>query len=128
MQKLQETYAVNDVVRLSICSSANGKQGNFSPDEWKDIIKERGIKATAVLLDGDGEVGKMYGAKNTPEMVVINPEGNMIYHGAIDDRPSPRPADIKGATNYVAAVLDAAMAGKEIPHAKTQALCWLVKY
>jgi peroxiredoxin len=128
MQKLQKTYTEKDVVWLTINSSAPGKQGNYPPEKWNEMIKEKGSAATAVLLDPDGTIGRLYGAKTTPHMFVINPEGVLIYKGAIDDQPSFKPETVTGAKNYVAAALDAAMAGKPVETPSTQSYGCSVKY
>ena len=128
MQKLQKAYTEKGVVWLSVNSSAEGKQGNYAPEKWNELIKEKGVAATAVLLDPDGTVGRMYGAKSTPHVFVINPEGVVIYKGAIDDKPSVDPESLKDAKNYVAAALDAAMAGKPVETPATQAYGCSVKY
>jgi len=128
MQSLQKEYTAKGVTWLSICSSAPGKQGNMSADEWKKASTERGAKSTAILLDADGKVGHLYGAKTTPDMWVINPEGKVIYSGAIDSIPSPDPADIAKATNYVKAALDSSMAGKPVATTETRSYGCSVKY
>lgn len=128
MQKLQKTYTKKGVVWLSICSSAPGKQGNLSNDEWKAANKDKGSAATTVLLDPDGKVGKMYGASTTPHMFVIDRAGKVIYKGAIDDRPTPKADDVKGAKNYVASALDAALAGKKVAVSSTKPYGCGVKY
>ncbi len=102
MQEWQQAYTGKDVVWLSICSSAPGKQGHMSAADWNEKIKSTGTQATALLLDEDGTVGRLYDAKTTPHMFVIDPAGNLIYGGAIDSVPSTRSDDIDGATNYVA--------------------------
>ena len=128
MQKLQKEYTGKDVVWLSIVSSAPGKQGNMTPDETNKTKGEKGSAATAVLLDGDGKVGRLYNAKVTPELYVINSEGVLVYMGAIDDIKSVDPADIAGAKNYVKQALDEAMAGKEVSEPVTTAYGCSVKY
>ena len=128
MQRLQKTYTEKGVVWLTINSSAPGKQGNYPPEKWNEMIKEKGSAATAVLLDPDGKVGKTFGAKTTPSMFVINPEGVLIYKGAIDDKPSFKPETLDGAKNYVEAALDAAMAGKPVETPSTQSYGCSVKY
>jgi peroxiredoxin len=128
MQKLQKTYAEKGVVWLSVNSSAEGKQGNYPPEKWNEMTKEKGVAASAVLLDPDGKVGKLYGAKTTPHMFVINAEGTLIYKGAIDDNSSFDPETVKGAKNYVAAALDSAMAGTPVETPSTQAYGCSVKY
>lgn len=128
MQKLQAAYTKKDVVWLSICSSAPGKQGFYNGEELTNAISEHGVKASAYLIDADGKVGQMYEAKTTPNMYIINPKGQLVYAGAIDDTPSVDPADIPNSTNYIAAALDAAMNGKEIAVKATQPYGCSVKY
>lgn len=128
MQNLQRAYTEKGVIWFSVNSSALGKQGNFTPDEWNQKIHEKGSKATAVLLDSDGKVGQLYGAKTTPHMFVINPDGILIYKGAVDDIPSTDKADISKAHNYVQAALDEAMTGKEVTQPENQSYGCPVKY
>ena len=128
MQGLQKEYTGKDVVWLSIVSSAPGKQGHMSPEETNKAKEEKGAAPTAVLLDEDGTVGKLYDAKVTPELFVINPEGTLIYAGAIDDKKSVDAADIEGATNYVKQALDEALAGNPVSTPQTEAYGCSVKY
>jgi len=128
MQKLQKTYTEKGAVWLSICSSADGKQGYFDGDELDEKIAEEGVNATAYLIDEDGTVGKMYGARTTPHMYIIDPEGKLIYVGGIDDRASTKISDIDGASNYVSAALDAAMAGKPVTVQTSKPYGCSVKY
>jgi len=128
MQKLQKTYTAKGVTWLSIISSAEGKQGFATKDQVaKDLVKYKAAP-TAVLLDTDGKVGKMYGAKTTPAMYVINPKGLLVYSGAIDDKPTTELSDVNTAKNYVAAALDEAMAGKKVTTASTKSYGCSVKY
>jgi len=128
MQSLQKEYTGKDVVWLSIVSSAPGKQGHMSPEETNKAKAEKGSTATAVLLDEDGTVGKLYDAKVTPELYVINPEGVLVYAGAIDDTKSTDPADVAGAKNYVKQALDEAMAGKPVSEPTITAYGCGIKY
>ena len=128
MQKLQKTYTDKGVIWLSINSSAPGKEGNFPADKWNEMIKEKNAVPTAVLLDPDGIVGKLYGAKTTPHLFIINPEGILVYMGAIDDKPSFKPEDLEGAKNYVTMALDAVLAGKPVEIPSTKSYGCGVKY
>ena len=121
MQGLQKKYTAKDVIWLSICSSAEGKQGWMKPDEWKAFNKKSECVPTAVLIDATGEVGKLYGVKRTPTFCIVNAKGVRVYDGAIDDKPTPRKEDIKDAKNHVAQVLDALLGGKESPVRRTDA-------
>jgi peroxiredoxin len=115
MQELQQQYTEQGVVWLSICSSAEGKQGYYTAEQWQQVNEEKGAHATAVLLDVDGAVGKAYGARTTPHMFVINPQGELVYQGGIDDQPSADAATLTQATNYVVGALDAGLAGNAVP-------------
>ena len=128
MQELQKRYTEKGVVWLSICSSAPGKQGHVTGEEAKELVTEREAVPTRFLLDPEGIVGKKYGAKTTPHIFVINPKGVLVYNGAIDDRPSTKRADIKGAKNYLTAALESTMAGKKVEIAATQPYGCSVKY
>jgi peroxiredoxin len=128
MQSLQKKYVEKGVVWLTICSSAEGKQGYYAPDALKQMLDEKKFASTAYLYDTDGKVGRAYGAKTTPHMFVIDPRGVLIYAGAIDDKPSTSPDDIQGSTNYVQASLEAAMEGKAVATKSTPPYGCSVKY
>ncbi len=128
LQNLQKAYTQKGVVWLSINSSAEGKEGFYSASETNSKMQEKGGSPSAILLDSDGKVGKLYGAKTTPHMFIVNPDGNLIYQGAIDDKSSFDPADIAVAKNYVQAALEEAMAGKPVTTASTKSYGCSVKY
>ena len=83
---------------------------------------------TAAILDGSGQIGRLYGAKTTPHMFVIDPQGKLVYEGALDDQPTPDPASLNGAKNYVSTALNEAMAGKAVTTAVTRSYGCSVKY
>ena len=128
MQSMQETVTKKGVIWLSIISSAQGKQGYVSAEECNDIIKNEGSKATAVLFDSEGVIGKKYNAKTTPHMFVINPEGDIVYEGAIDSIRSADPRDINLATNYVIAAVTNLIKQKAINPSQTTAYGCSIKY
>jgi peroxiredoxin len=128
MQKLQEEYTRKGVVWLSINSSATGKEGYVTPDQGKEWVKKEKAASSALLLDSDGKVGKLYDAKTTPQMFIINPEGKLLYDGAIDSIKSADAADIAKAENYVKVGLDEAMSGKALKTSKTKSYGCSVKY
>ncbi|QYY36144.1 thioredoxin family protein [Ruficoccus sp. ZRK36] len=128
MQATQAKQTGDGAVWLSIVSSAPGTQGYETPADAQKTAKQMESKATAVLLDPTGKVGKEYGAKRTPEIFIINPEGEIVYHGAIDNVRSTNPADIKTATNYVNAAMAEATAGEPVSQASTQPYGCGVKY
>jgi peroxiredoxin len=128
MQGLQQKYTAAGVVWLTIASSAPGEQGYVTPAEAKADIARWRAAPTDFLLDPDGIVGRLYDARATPQMVVIDRTGRIVYMGAIDDKPSTRLADVKTAHNYVAAALDAVAAGQPVAVTSTRAYGCSVKY
>ena len=128
MQELQAEYAAKEVVWFAVVSSAPGEQGYYEPAEMNVQNEAHGIKAAAVLLDPSGEVGMAYGAKTTPQMYVINPDGVLLYNGAIDDRPSANPNSLNGANNYLVQALTEAMAGRPVSEPVTRPYGCSVKY
>ncbi len=128
MQKLQKEYTEKDIVWLTVNSSAEGKQGYLDAKSTLKDMKSSGTKATATLIDSDGSMGKAYGAKTTPHMYIIDPEGKIVYHGAIDDNDSANPETIAKAKNYVRLALTEAMAGKKVNVASSKPYGCSVKY
>jgi len=128
MQALQKTYTGKDVVWLSVNSSAPGKQGHVDAAAATKIVQDKGAAPTLVLLDGKGEVGKLYEAKTTPHMFVIDKAGKLAYAGGIDSEPSADPADVATATPYVKNALDELLAGKPVTTAVTKPYGCSIKY
>ena len=128
VQALQKTYTGKDVVSLSVNSSAPGKQGHVDAASATKIVQEKGAAPTLVLLDGKGEVGKLYEAKTTPHMFVIDKAGKLAYAGGIDSEPSADPADVATATPYVKNALDELLAGKPVTTAVTKPYGCSIKY
>jgi peroxiredoxin len=128
MQKLQQQYTGKGVVWLTIDSNAPGTEGNITPEQAQQITASWRTHQTALLLDPDGKTGRAYGAKNTPNMVVIDPEGKIAYEGAIDSKATPNPADIPNSTNYIKAALDESLAGKPVTTPQTKPYGCSVKY
>jgi len=128
MQKLQADATANGVIWLSICSSAPKQQGHATPADALKACTEKNSAGTAYLIDESGATGRAYGAKRTPEMYVINADGIIVYHGAIDDKKSVDPADIATAKNFVAAAIDETLAGKPVSTPETEAYGCSIKY
>ena len=128
MQRLQKQWTGRGVVWLSILSSAKGMQGYVTASEENDYMAKMQAAPTAALLDPNGTVGHLYDAKTSPQMVVINPQGVVIYDGAIDNKPTPDLDDVPGATNYVNLALEQAMAGKPVETSATRPYGCSVKY
>lgn len=127
MQALQKEAAAKGVVWLSVISSAPGEQGYVSAAEAEQVMRDRGAQPAAVILDPEGTIGELYGAKTTPHMYVIAADGTLAYMGAIDDRPATS-GDPKKARNYVREALAAVEAGKPVAASVTQPYGCSVKY
>ena len=129
MQSLQAKYTNKDVIWLSVCSSAEGKQGHWSDgDEANEFKRREKAAMSAILLDPEGTVGRAYGAKTTPHMYIINKKGVLEYQGAIDDTASTRAKDIPKSTNWVVQALDELLAGKKVSVSDTKPYGCSVKY
>lgn len=128
MQALQKEWTSKGVVWLTILSSAPGEQGYLDAAQENAQIARVGAHPTAAILDPSGQIGKLYGERTTPHMFVIDPQGKLIYNGAIDDRPTTDVSDVKGAKNYVSAALTEAMAGQAVQVASTRPYGCSVKY
>ena len=128
MQRLQKEWTGKGVVWFTILSSAPGQQGYVTAGDENAYLAKMQAAPTAALLDPSGEIGHLYDAKTSPQMVVINPQGVVIYDGAIDDKPTTDLSDIPGATNYVSLALEQSMAGKQVQTSATRPYGCSVKY
>lgn len=112
MQALQKEMTAQDVVWLSVISSAPGKQGHVSPAEADELTARRNAAPTALVFDESGVVGQAYAAKTTPHMYVIDKAGVLQYMGGIDSIPSAKVGDIANATPLFANAAKAVLAGE----------------
>ncbi len=128
MQALQKEATDAGVIWLSVASSAADKEGYLNADESNKYIAGKKAAASARILDPSGTIGHLYGAKTTPHMYVIDPEGTLVYAGAIDDNDSFKPETIGGATNYVREALRAIRDGKPVQVSATKSYGCAVKY
>lgn len=128
MQSTQKALTDEGVVWLQIVSSAEGKQGYVTPSEGEALRASKEMHSTAMLMDPTGDVGRMYDARTTPHMYLINPEGELVYQGAIDSIRSARASDIDQATNYVLAAFESASAGAPVEASNTTPYGCSVKY
>lgn len=123
MLAIQDDMKDQPVVWLRINS---GRKGHPSTgvERNKQAAADWGIN-TAILLDDTGKVGMSYDAKRTPEMYVIDAQGVLRYHGAIDNRND---AAMPGDVNYVRNALQQVLAGETVTTTQTKAYGCGVKY
>ena len=128
MQTLQKAATADGVVWVSVNSGGKGKQGYLEANEVANAMKKQGAASTHYIRDPEGALGKLYGAKTTPHIFIINAKGTLVYQGAIDDNSSHESSSIPGATNYVTQTLAALKAGKPVATGTTQPYGCSVKY
>jgi peroxiredoxin len=128
MQALQKEAAAQGVVWLSIISSAPGEQGHVDGKRADDLTAKRGAAPTAVVLDPSGSIGRLYDARTTPHMFVIDRTGVLQYMGGIDDKATSNAADIKTSKNYVRLALASVAKGEKVADAVTRPYGCSVKY
>ena len=128
MQTLQRDATADNIVWLQVISSRPGAQGHLDGAGALARVRTDNAAPSATLLDPTGVMGRAYGARTTPHMFVISPQGVVLYQGAIDDRPSARPASLEGATSYVRVALADVAAGRAVRTSDTTPYGCSVKY
>ncbi|WP_045226730.1 redoxin domain-containing protein [Methyloterricola oryzae] len=126
--QIQKQATKDGIVWLQVISSAPGKEGFVDGATAAKLNSERGSAPTATILDSDGSIGKLYGAKTSPHLFIIDASGLLVYKGGIDSIPSADKDDIAKAENYVKSALNELSAGKKISKASTKAYGCAVKY
>ena len=128
MQALQKEFGGRNVVWLAVNSTKPSHHDYLKPAALQGWMKEKDAAPRATLMDEDGKTGRAYDARTTPHMYIVNPEGKFVYVGAIDDKRSANPADVKTSKNYVRVALNEALAGKAVSTASTTPYGCTVKY
>jgi peroxiredoxin len=127
MQALQAAVTSKGGIWLVVNSSHTSTPSHRSAEAARTEFTAQGMKATAWLDDSSGTVGKLFGMKTTPHMFVIDPQGVLVYQGAIDDRAASS-GDPRSARNYVKQAVEAVIAGKPVPVSETKPYGCGVKY
>jgi peroxiredoxin len=128
MQTLQKEAVGKGVVWLAVNSTEKTHTDYMTPQALAKWMAEQKATPTATLMDESGDVGKAYGARTTPHMYVVNPQGVLVYAGGIDSVPSANVDDIKTATNYVRQTMNEVLAGKPVSSPTTRPYGCSVKY
>lgn len=128
MPDTQKAARAKEVVWLTVSSTSKDAGDYKAPGELAAWLKGKGANPTATLMDDDGRVGRAYGARTTPHMYLIDPQGKLVYAGGIDSKATSDPADIKTATNYVNQAIGEVLAGKPVSQASTRAYGCSIKY
>ncbi|MCE2927231.1 MAG: redoxin domain-containing protein [Rickettsiales bacterium] len=128
MQKLQADMKAAGAVWISINSGAEGKQGHLKADDAAKLLAEQKSATDHYIIDDQGTIGKLYDAKTTPHMFVVDAKGMIAYMGAIDDKPTTKSSDIAGAKNYVREAVAALKEGKPVAVSSTDPYGCGVKY
>ena len=122
MRDLAAKYADKNVVWLTINST------HYATAETNQAWAKKHQLKQIVLPDKDGKVGKLYGAKTTPHMFIVNTAGDIVYRGAIDNSPRGRTPEGQEYVNYVDAALAELTAGKPVTVSRTKPYGCSVKY
>ncbi len=128
MQSLQKEFTDKGVVWLAVNSTSTNSADYLVPAKLASWVTDKQARPSAMLMDESGKIGQMYGAKTTPHMFIISPQGVLVYAGSIDSVASARVDDIKTATNYIRQGLSEALSGKPISMANTRPYGCSVKY
>lgn len=128
MQSLQKDFTQKGVVWLAINSTETRSSDYLEPDKLARWMRDKGASPSATLMDAEGKAGAAFGARVTPHMYIIDPQGLLVYAGGIDSIPSAREADIEKATNYVRQGLTELLAGRPVSVATSQAYGCSIKY
>ncbi len=128
MPATQKDAAGKNVVWLAVNSTEKASGDYLEPAKLTSWLKERQSVPTAILMDEEGTAGRAYGARTTPHMYIVNPQGQLIYAGGIDSIASAKVDDIPRATNYVKTGLMEALAGKPLTASTTRPYGCSIKY
>jgi hypothetical protein len=128
MPATQKDATAKGAVWLAINSTERESYDYLPPAKLVAWLQERKSQPSAVLMDEQGTAGMAYGARTTPHMYIVDPQGRLVYAGGIDSIPSSNADDIKRAVNYVRQGLDEALAGKPISQATTRPYGCSIKY
>jgi peroxiredoxin len=128
MQTLQKEITGKGVVWLAVNSTETASGDYLAPQQLARWMTSQKAAPTAVLMDEDGVAGKAYGARTTPHMYIVNPQGTLVYAGGIDSIPSARADDVKTATNFVRQGVNEALAGKPISTSASRPYGCSIKY
>lgn len=117
-----ETCATRQMAKgvkwLAVNSGAPGKQGTTVTSNLD--AQKRWNLSHPILLDAEGKVGRLYQASTTPQMVVLDPRGVIVYAGAHEDRKTGR--------SYIDQALEELRAGKPVSTPQTRSFGCGVKY
>jgi len=128
MQTLQKELTAKGVVWVSVISSAPSKQGHVDGLKANELTLKRDAKPSHILLDDTGTIGKLYGARTTPQIFIVDPDGKVAYAGAIDSINSTKKSDVKKADNYIRMAFANLEAGTPVAVASTAPYGCSVKY
>jgi len=128
MPATQKAAIDKGVAWLAVSSTAKDAGDYRAPKDLVGWIQGKGGAPSATLMDDSGKIGRAYGARTTPHMYLIDPQGKLLYAGAIDSKPTSNPADIATATNYVNQAVGEVLAGKPVSQPTTRAYGCSIKY
>ena len=127
MQSLQRKWTARGAAWFAIASNAKGEMGHLTPELARKVRAAEKM-AAHILLDENGKVGRLYGAKTTPHVFVLDPKGTLIYTGSVDDCYSAELKECRERRVHLDRALEEASAGKPVTTPFTAAFGCAVKY
>ena len=116
-------YSDRGVATVAICANDAAAYPADSFDEMVVRASEKGY-VFAYARDDSQQVPRAYGAERTPEVFVLDEQGRVAYHGAIDDSTEPD----RVSTTYLTDALDAVLAGGIPQPAETRPVGCTIKW
>lgn len=128
MQAWQKEWSEKGVVWLLVSSSHAGHPDFVPVEQIPSVLERLKITSARLLIDESGDVGHAYGATNTPQVYLINPEGVLVYMGAVDDKRTSDADDVLKAHNFLVQALGEALDGKPVSEPVSRPYGCSVKY
>jgi peroxiredoxin len=123
MNRIAQAYGARGVAFYGVQGDAT-----IADDEVRRHVKDYAY-SFPYLFDPDERLATYTGATSTPEAAVLSPGGELLYLGRIDNRLEDFGKQRTQVTEFdLRNALDAILAGKAVPHARTKALgCAIVR-
>jgi hypothetical protein len=124
MQALQRRVRQAGGVWFAVDTAARTAPGWIAPKAATARLEALGARISAFLYDETGAVGRLYGARATPSLYIIDARGALRYQGALaaaaEGEAQVRP--------YAALALKAVLGGRPVSAPETRATGCPVEY
>ena len=121
---LGNAYQKKGVGVIVINSNDPGQQAEDSYAVMRQRARQRGFQFPYVV-DATSDVARVFGATRTPEAFLLDAEGKLVYHGAIDDN-AKAPDQVE--SNYLKDALEAMLGGRAVAMQETKSIGCTIKF